>query len=81
MDFVEAYAGESGHHGSTFAEVLTEQFAYQCIILVRKGHRMVKFEKDLCLAYTLGMFFCCYLSGIYSECFHIFGRFLFLAQR
>lgn len=76
-DFVETYAGEAGHHGCTFSEVLAEQFTNQCIILVREGHCVVEFEKDLSLAYTFGVLFGGRLSGIYSECFHIFGRFCF----
>ncbi len=75
-DFVEAYAGEAGHHGRTFSEVLTEQLTHQRIILIREGHCVVEIEKNLGLAHALGMFFCCCLSWIYFECFHI-GRFCF----
>lgn len=77
VDFVEAYAGESGHHSRTFTEVLAEQFTNKCVILIREGHCVVEFEKYLGLAHALSVFFCARLSGIYLECFHIYDRFCF----
>jgi hypothetical protein len=67
---MEADSGKARHHPAAFAEVIAEEFAHKGVVLVGLRHRVVQFEKDLCLTHAFCMFFGCGQSGVNSLFLH-----------